>query len=146
MDLLCGNKWPLTKNRCNQPCLKWRKGARDNVKWGPNKAKKDQTEVGSKLRTRSNKKRTAKNLENKQMKKPRKVIRLKRKSTSPPISQRKGPPENIPAAPIDPPKPTDEVDSTSNFVPSVIVNPVLYGDVTGGQMMRVPLETQRYPL
>ena len=59
--------------------MKCRPGARENVKQGQNKAKKDPTKIGSRLRTRTSKKRTAKDEEKEPKKKKRKVIRLRRK-------------------------------------------------------------------
>jgi len=126
---LCGNKWPISKktNRCNQPCLKWRPGARENAKWGPNKAKKDPTKIGSKLKTWATNKRTAKDEEKKPKKKTRKVLHLRRKNS--PMSQRKGLPRKIRAPTSALAKATEDGDSTSKFVP-LVVNPVPYIDVT----------------
>ena len=59
-------------------------------------------------------------------KKPKQVVHLRRTPT--PKSQRKDPPEKIRAASSTGVKPTDDGDSTSTFVPSV-VNHVLYSNV-----------------
>ena len=107
--------------------MKWRPGARDNARRGPNKAKKNPTKIGSKLKTRSNKKRTTKDEEKEPKKKARKVTRFRRKA--PPMNQMEGPPEQIRAPTSALANATEDGDLTSNVVPSVM-NPVPYIDAT----------------
>ena len=95
-DCVCGNRWPLSKNRCSKPCFKWRKGARLNAKRGPNAKKTDAKPTRSLLKTRRSSKRphgdpSAGNDSTTRKRKKGGVRRLVRRSTSPP--GRKSPPD-----------------------------------------------------
>jgi len=84
-DCSCGNHWPLTKIRCSKPCFKWRKGAHVNAKQGPNKNPKEKVKR-SLLKTCKCTKRAATNLPINSVKKKKNVVRLRRKSSTPPMS------------------------------------------------------------
>jgi len=72
-DCPCGNRWPLSKNRCSKPCFKCRKGTLVNAKRGPNKTPKEKVKR-SLLKTCKCTKRAATNLPINSVKKKKSVV------------------------------------------------------------------------